>query len=362
MKSKFIIMFSVCAFLFGLTGFANASNFTASMLNGGNRLTNLQNDDGGWDWPLSDGTSTNASPKNTVGPIAMGLAQAYLQTGDSGQLTALQKAGTLLLAKTNNFSPSDGYLAVQLDSIFGGSTYSAHVLDNFYSPLATGTYNKNGAGTLYTTASYISLIDTSRTAQGISNLAAWDIGMGLYSAFVIGADTSAWITGTESEINELSLGYYDVIGLAGAVLGLSSAGENFDPTSGMHMAAGSLADLASILAGYQIGNGGWAWESDYVIANDDNETVQETSYAILALLSADSSLYSARTKSGANWLMDVQLATGGWENYSASGENNEVTGEALWAVKAAVPEPATMLLFGFGILGIAGLGRKKHLK
>ena len=32
----------------------------------------------------------------------------------------LTAAGGLLLSKTNNFSPSDGYLAAKLDEIFGG--------------------------------------------------------------------------------------------------------------------------------------------------------------------------------------------------------------------------------------------------
>ena len=43
---------------------------------GGNRLVATQNPDGGWGWPL-----TGTSALNTLGPIAMGLAQAYQQTG-----------------------------------------------------------------------------------------------------------------------------------------------------------------------------------------------------------------------------------------------------------------------------------------
>jgi hypothetical protein len=39
--------------------------------------------------------------------------------------------------------------------------------------------------------------------------------------------------------------------------------------------------------------------------------------------------------------MSVQLGTGGWEDYPAlhDGENNEVTGEALWGIMAAYPPP-----------------------
>ncbi|MFH2091912.1 MAG: hypothetical protein ABIJ31_06080, partial [Pseudomonadota bacterium] len=308
MKKKSIASLLSVLILLGIIGIANASTFGTTMLNGGIRLVNLQNNDGGWDWPLNDGNPASTSPKNTVGPIAMGLAQAYLSTGDSDQRSALQDAGSLLLGKTNNFSPSDGYLAVQLDSIFGGSAYSDHVLSNFYNPLATGTYDRNGLGTLYTTDSYVSSIDTSRANSGIGNLAAWDIGMGLYSAGLIGADTTAWKTGTKNEIDQLNgSGYYDVIGLAGALFGLASIGEEYDPTAGEHSAASNLKDLADILAGYQISSGGFAWNKNYVIPNDGNESVQETAYAILALLAVDSDLYSTQIQSAANWLMNVQL-------------------------------------------------------
>ncbi|MDX1418306.1 MAG: hypothetical protein R3293_29165, partial [Candidatus Promineifilaceae bacterium] len=130
--------------------------------NGGDRLADLQNDDGGWDWPLDDGNPASPSPLNTVGPIGRGLAEAYIFTSDIDHLAALQDAGTLLLAKTNNFSPSDGYLAATLDAVFGGTTYVDHVTTYFYDPLANGTYDRNGAGTMYNTAGYVSLIRNAR--------------------------------------------------------------------------------------------------------------------------------------------------------------------------------------------------------
>ena len=79
-----------------------------SMQSGGDRLAALQNNDGGWDWPLDDGNPASPSPTNTVGPIGMGLAQAYSHTADPDHLAALQDAGSFLLTKVYNFSPSDG--------------------------------------------------------------------------------------------------------------------------------------------------------------------------------------------------------------------------------------------------------------
>jgi len=306
---------------------------------GADRLASLQNNDGGWDWPLDDGNPANASPQNTIGPIGKGLAEAYLHTGNPDHLSALQDAGGLLLAKTNTFSPPDGYLAAALDAIFGGTTYRTHVMNYFYGPLAAGTYNRNGAGTLYNTAGYVNLIRTSRASQGIPNLAAWDVGMGLVGAAAAGADPSAWISGTKAEIDELDgSAYYDVIGLAGAVYGLAYVGEDFDPTAGEHAAASSLADLGAILASYQLSTGGFTWNSENMAAGSD-ETTQETAYAILALDKLNRTSYLGDILDAADFLLDIQLANGGWPGYVGGGENNEVTAEALWGVSVAYGGP-----------------------
>ncbi|MCK5087756.1 MAG: T9SS type A sorting domain-containing protein [Melioribacteraceae bacterium] len=309
-----------------------------ALVAGADRLVSLQNNDGGWDWPLDDGDPNNTSPRNTIGPIAMGLAQAYLFTNDAAYLSALSNAGSLLLSKINNFSPSDGYLANMLDQVFGVTTYSGHVIANFYGPLAAGTYDRNGASTLYSTQSYIQLIHNARHGGGIGNLAAWDIGMGLVGAAscgVTGTELDYWVNGVKNEIDLLDGDdYYDVIGLAGAIYGLAFVGEDFDPTTGEHAAASNINDLADILASYQINLGGFAWNSDYVIPDDYNETIQETAYSLLALYEVDKKNYSLNVHGAANYMISAQLNTGGWENYvgSLSGENNEITGEAMWGI------------------------------
>ena len=311
----------------------------AIFANGGDRLVELQKPYGGWGWPLTGG-----EPVNTIGPITKGLIQAYKRTSSSSQLAAIVKAKNLLLSKTNNFSPSDGYLAKALDEVFGGSTCSDYVNEHFYGPLAAGTYNRNSAGTLYNTATYISLIRNNRSGSQ-ANLAAWDLGLGLVGAASCGVTSSEldlWIQGTKEEINEInSAEYYDVIGLAGGLYGLAFVHSSFDPSSGSFGAlASNIQDLAEILASYQINNGGFAWNSDYVIGNDGNEAIQETSYAILALNEVDRTFFYTNITGAANYLASVQLPSGGWENYVGYGENNEITSEALWAYAVAYPPNA----------------------
>ena len=312
---------------FGLAS-AEAIDVQPALQAGGDRLVALQNDDGGWDWPLDDGNPATSTSANIVGPIGKGLSEVYKVTGDPVQLAALQAAGDFLLAKTNNFSPPDGYLAAALDEVFGGTTYRDFVLANFYGPLAAGEFNRNGGGTLYSAATYIDFIQGVRSG---SNLGLWDISMGLVGAAACGADTSDWIQGVQDELNEFdSTLDWDVLGLAGSIYALSSVNLDFDPTTGDLASAANLADLAAILATYQVSSGGFAYSSQDLAAG--GESVQATAYAILALNQLDRAVYLSNLLGAADYLMAVQFATDGWEDTAGEGENNEITGEALWGI------------------------------
>ncbi len=329
----------------GVQALGMPSLLTNTFQSGGDRLTTLQNSDGGWGWPL-----TGASALNTLSPIAMGLGKAYDHTGDADHLAALQKAGALLLTKDGNFSPSDGYLAAELDAKFGVTTYTDYVKAHFYDLLAAGTYQRLGSScygcpdsTLYDTARYVDLIRSSRTAQGIGNLGAWDVGMGLVGAEMIGvdsADLNIWIAGTEAALNQVDgTQYYDVIGLSGGLYGLALAGAEFDPTSGQYASAWNLDGLGAILESYQLSTGGFTWNSQYQNEGEGNETNQETAYAVLALNALNRQEFLPSIVWGGDYLDSVQLGTGGWDDFPGdpSGENNELTGEALWALHAAFP-------------------------
>ena len=326
----------VLALVGGGVGTAKAATLNV-LQDGADRLVSLQNNDGGWDWPLDDGNPASASPPNTIGPIAKGLAQAYLQTGDSAHRASLQKAGSLLLNKTNYFSPPDGYLAAQLDAIFGGTTYRDFVNANYYGKLAAGTYNDKGLGTFYSTQTYVQMLRDRRSSGGIPNVAAWDLGMGLAGAASAGADTTEWIKGVKAEIDELdgTKDNYEVLGLAGAIYGLSFVHENYDPLSGDYASASSLSDLAGILAGQPLTSGA-----------DDGELLQRNAYAILALNQFNRTKYLSVIQNAADYLISVQKPTGGWGGNND--ENNEMTGEVLWAIAAAYPSASEGVSGGVG--------------
>jgi len=320
---------------------------------GGDRLTDLQNGDGGWGLP-----TVSATVDPILGPTGRGLAEAYWFSGDGDHLTALSDVGANLLTRTNDFYVSDGYLAGVLDHTFGVTTYTDHVTTNFYDPLAAGTYDRLGAGTLYDAAGYVSFLRTTT----LGNEAAWQIGIGLYSAEAAGADTTAWVAGTKAEINELVGGEsFDVLGLGGAVLGLALVEEDFDPTTGQHEAASDLADLAAILAGYQLNTGGFTWRSDRMGEGVNNEAIQETAYALLALEEFEPTTYPAEILAAGVYLASVQLGTGGWQNFvgDPDGESNNVTGEALWAIGTTVPEPTTVATMLVGLAWLGGRIRRR---
>ncbi|MHC4498103.1 MAG: PASTA domain-containing protein, partial [Planctomycetota bacterium] len=310
----------------------------AAMALAGNRLVELQNNDGGWDPQLDDGDPNAGRDDVNFASTAMGLAQAYRETSDANMLAALQKSKLLLLSKTDNFAVTDGTLAVELDDILGGTACADYVNTNFYDKLAAGTYYDAISDANHSTASYVQALRDPNAG----NLAAWRLGLGLQSAHKIGADTSEWIAALKAEIDELSAGSSDVLGLAAAVLGMAAAGEDYDPQAGQHAAASNLSDLAEILAAYQLGTGGFTWWGIFMDEGLD-EAVHETTYAIMALNEFDRTGYIVEISDAGIYLQNGQLMTGGWQEYVGTGaEQNEFTGKALWALAIATGEPTVV--------------------
>ena len=360
MKKLFALFMALCVSV------ASADTFTA----GGDRLLDLQNTDGGWDWPLDNGNPDTGSAKNTAAPIGMGLLEVYKQTGDSDYLDGAVEAGDFIKAVSPPHSTGNGIFMSELSKVTGDSSYADKVKTEFYGALNSSSYDKDG--TLYSTSTYATYINNLRSGQhsstsGISytDLAVWDVGLAAAGAAKLGCDQSVlddWSVAVDSSLELWKADYsdslYSVLGLAGGVYGLASLGQetlDFELGSDLY-GISDINQLADLLASYQTESGGFSMYSQYVSATYTG--VQETAYAILALSAVDAELYSSEIYMASNWLMNSQLSNGGWaggwEGIDPSRENNEVTGEALWATSVAVPAPGAVLLAG---LGTACVGR-----
>lgn len=322
--------------------FAATSTRLDTLLAGGNRLAAVQNTDGGWGYPV-----TSQSFSNILSVSGIGLTQAYKATHDTGLYTALRKSAAALTAQTR-FSPHDGQFAAELDSVYGGNTYRNYVKTNFFDKLENRTYPISGHP-----SGYAEVIQGVRDYQSdnYANYAGWDLGLYLASAVSVGATTTPWTTATKEELNKITKDPEgDVTGLAGALYGLAYAHEDFDPTSGAYAIAHSLADLAGILAGYQLSSGGFALTSQNLTLGHEGR--QETAYAVLALDMIGG--YSQAIDHADSWLQGVQQSNGGWADGNA--EYNALTGEVLRAI--AVPEPASLSFLALGAAAL--LTRRRH--
>jgi beta-lactam-binding protein with PASTA domain len=306
------------------------------VLLGGDRLVEQQNQDGGWEWPLS-GLGDGFGDPNSFGLTTVGLAQAYRRTEDTNMLAALEQAKGFLLSRTENFTVCDGLAAVELDSILDDSNCMEHLRTNFYDKLEAGTYYVADTNTIYDTNSYVEWLGQKQAEQGVANLGAFDLGIGLYSAHLFGSDRDRWLMELKSEIDQMnSNSQYDILGLAGVILGLAGSGEDYDPQSGSHASASNVYDLADFLTEHQLSTGGFTWHWMFRVENLD-ESIRETVYAAVALAKLDRERYMTEINDAVNYLQNVQLATGGWEHYSYAGEDNEITGEAIRAISVALP-------------------------
>ncbi len=359
MKKMIVLLLAFCVSIVSADTFED----------GGNRLLGLQNDDGGWDWPLDNGDPATGSANNTAAPIAMGLLAAYEQTGDSAYLAGAVEAGEFIKAVSPPHSTGNGIFMSELSKVTGDASYVADVKSEFYDALEGGVYDKDG--TDYGITGYADYI-IGRRSGGYTDLAAWDIGLAAAGAVKVGCDQSVltdWADALDSGLEswEYEYGsaagssYYNVLGLAGGVYGFAALGQETLDLTGCDLETigiTSLTELADLLASYQTESGGFSKYSQYV--NSLYAGAQATSYAILALSEVDSVKYASQISKAAQWLMDIQLSTGGWSGAweGIGSENNEITGEALWATSVAVPAPGAILLAGLGTACVGRIRRR----
>jgi hypothetical protein len=324
-------------------------------------IVDSQCSSGGWCWESGTGCCGTGAPYNTVGPIVMGLLNAYAIIGDPSHLAAAELGANWDMASAYSngeyrASTMSAYMLHRMTAVTGDSTYSDWAETEFFDELTAGTYGLSD----YDTHGWIGAVQAGRAGVWI-NLLPWEFMYLPYTAGQIGnADSApgdgisqqqAFLDALLSGLNTLdstSGTTYgaDYLGLAGGVYGLAKNGTTTfppinAPRSPMVDSINALCDLADVLASEQNANGSWYWDSSIVSPVTSDEDTQITAYAVLALIEADNAgcgPYDSEIAKARDWLRTMQNLDGSFQTYPGGGVNTEVDGEAL---NALVPDGCT---------------------
>jgi len=314
----------------------NYSDWYLSVVTAADNMVAAQNSDGSFDWVNDNNPATSGAP-NTQGATGRGLVAAYEVTGDINYLNA---ANAVALYLSNN---STGYYNKDIEFLFELAAAGRTV---FTSDAAYGS----GGAIAYINQKIIEEGGTGAEAVRLRYLnSTWTAASGTMNG------TKLWMIGEWGHVGqllgntEIYTGYtgFDMASEMGTLLSADFPTYNYgtDPYGTL-----GLVGILEATAFGGIGTYGQNEEDAFdALLAQTTTGWQDTGYATYV-----KSLYGINDP--------VQLS--GWINAgyfdTGAGAYLEGMGEALLGVaNAPVPEPATMLLFGLGLLGLAGVSRKK---
>lgn len=300
----------------GSVAVAQPAGFQPFMQSSGEWLLNQQRPDGSF--PNSVGDPPTLAFASVQAPSGLGMLSSWFATEDPDFLASAIAAGDYLINNFDLFPTSeprirtfDPLFFVRLSAVTGDSAYADFIQDNFWTPLANGTYGPDGDWGI---AEYAAS-EIARRAGAGSAAAAWDLAMIAVAAEEAGVTTfrAGLAAGAATALESAADGVYilgergfDILGLAGAVWVGALTGESVTPASGL-WAGLSLSDLADALIDHQAIAGGFLQSSVAFSAPVDvTETVsQTTAFAVLALDALDANTYSATINSGLESLINT---------------------------------------------------------
>lgn len=350
--------------LFGIVTTSYSLTWQDSVTAGADYLLQFQNNDGGFPWKVTNPDPNtydpnNQSPPNTLGATARGLVASYSLTGENRFLVAANDIAGLIENRYDNnisigsygppFFNKDIEFAYELADA-GGLNITSKADDSaknyFNSKLAD--YGSNTSIDTAAKAVYQRYIDSGWASPGAQ---MWMLGN--------------WVhVGSLLNSTEIYSGY-DGSDFAAELYNLmeqnTGSGKYFDFTSDIYSTLG----LYGVLEGAYFGTGstgttGALTEMKQRLQDPGSYfSFQDLGYTtyLLGLLN------DPAAGVGSKILMDWQNSDGAWI-YSSGNWYGEGQGEVLLGLanNQPVPEPTTWLLFGTGLLGLLGLGRKKFLK
>jgi len=347
---------------YGLQGITFDGPYDEAILNGGIHLVVDQCDDGGWAWGDHDICPTT-SPTNTIAPIVDGLLvvndkfginmiKNSALKGTAHGLTSVFTAGNET-GEVRLWSQSALHLW-RIWALTGDNAYRNFVVDNYYEKFLAGNYRFDQDIDDFIAAS-------RRTTTAYVNLRSWEFSSQVLAAerYCYQAFSDKFRDGIINALNDLTNDstytsggntYYkpfDVLGVAGAVLGLARINyvSDFGPVNAPNhdLVNGilNLEELADYLVGLQNPDGSFYDKTGLALINDGPNPVghtQTTAYAVLAMVKAQERFpnkdYLSAIESAKVWLASIQDVDGGFPSYPGGPKNSEVEAEAIQALGA----------------------------
>lgn len=324
----------------------------AAILAAADRLVEMQNLDGGFAWKVESLATTGpgGSATNTLGITAMGILKGHELLDKTEYETALAKAYsfayttsdckrfpdvTFLIGLAEKASDDASLLAAIDDEVTETTVTAQSILD-----LAKDRWDARlsdlGAGDPVVMADFV------LSVRG--TLAFWDLEAAVKAALAL----EAHFTGYEEQalaiaevmydnLQPESTYYFDIEDTADVfyALALSGAIEGFSELGAYPTITRTMTGL--LITNQYVGDVGGYWDQGGG-ATSDEESVQASAYAVMALIAQGDVDALAAAKKGADWFVNIQTETGGWyPGYvGATLENLEVDSEAAWALTTAI--------------------------
>ena len=312
--------------------------YQTAIVKAADRLVALQSaTDFGWDWVV-DGEPpwTGSSPQNLYSVTALGLLDAYEETGNSTYLTAAENAANYM---TSGAHPETGDFwnngwGYQFDYIFLMQLAAASGISSYANyALTAWTWQKDNIPR-YADGNQSQLWDRFANdwiGQGYYGGAAWVCSYWGLAALEM-SDT-AWAGHMATNVIDANMG---LIALPMTAPYLANNYTNDYVNMGMASAlkflvtlggfASDVTTLKNQLESNQLCDGGWDFQS----SASPGES-QTTAYVVMGLLAAGD--YAVARK-GADWLVATQLPNGGWAG--SPDEYSEIDSEAMQALTSSM--------------------------
>jgi hypothetical protein len=282
--------------------------------NARNGLDDTDPDDGGWDFivePTATQHSPAASPPNLFGAIGLG-AWAAVQSGSAGPraLVVALDAGTGMQRNPEIDSPPDFVFGVLLADLADNPGFAELARQRYDARLAA----VGGAAGLGT------LIRDDRHASNDDGLIPYDLGW-----LVLGASALDAVfpdAGYDRDADTYATIVVEDLTAASPRFDLEDPGEEFYITglawsqvASFRLRDQDLRQRARTLLLEQQGDSG-AWGANTAHPADD---LQATAHALQALaITGPSQLTRRAMRRAARWLLDQQVASGGWPDAAAN--------------------------------------------